>query len=66
VINRVCVPSPTVFKNAFQDYATSISDHLRQAGVANFITDLQNVIVYLDRTGNGCWLRWGWQLSYLS
>lgn len=31
-----------MIKNAFKDVSTGISDGLRQAGVANFITDLQN------------------------
>lgn len=43
VIGRVCIPSTTVLQNAFSSYATTISDGVRQAGLANFITDLQNV-----------------------
>ncbi len=44
LIGRVCVPTPTVFKTAFSSYTSTFSDKLRQAGVANFITDVQNVI----------------------
>jgi len=52
-IGRVCVPSLTVVKNAFSTVSTSMSDGLRQAGLANFITDLQNVYYLLFRIGDG-------------
>lgn len=43
-IGRVCLPTLTVLQNAFSSASTSISNGVRQAGLANFITDLQNVL----------------------
>jgi len=43
VIGRVCIPTATVFSNAFSSYTTTFNDKLRQAGIANFIEDVQNV-----------------------
>lgn len=42
-IGRICIPTITVLQNAFSAYATNISDGVRQAGLANFIPDIQNV-----------------------
>jgi hypothetical protein len=60
-IGRVCLPTSTVLKNAFASVSTNISDGVRQAGLANFITDLQNVPPSSFRTGNGCCYRWPWR-----
>jgi len=43
VIGRVCIPSAIVFQNAFSSYINTFNDKLRQAGLANFVTDVQNV-----------------------
>ena len=57
VIGRACIPSATVFKNAFSSYTLTFSDRLRQAGIANFVTDIQAVLINLYRIGNGsCFL----------
>jgi hypothetical protein len=63
-IGRVCVPTLTVLKNAFSSSSTTISNGVRQAGLGNFITDLQNVNNSLLRTGVGCCCRWCWQSSF--
>lgn len=57
-IKRVCVPKLTVIQNALAPYADSMSQGFRQAGLANFITDLQNVLFILYRTGDGCCFLW--------
>ena len=57
VIGRICIPSATVFNNAFINYTSTFSDALRQAGIANFIIDVETVSILLFRTGIGCsWL----------
>ena len=61
VIGRVCIPTATVFNNAFSSYVNTFNDKLRQAGLANFITDVQNVPLSSFRTGNGSFYRWSWQ-----
>ena len=53
VIGRVCIPTATVFNRAFSNYVTTFNDQLRQAGVANFVTDVQNVNIKILRTGDG-------------
>lgn len=54
-IGRVCIPTSTVLQNAFSSVSTTISDGVRQAGLANFIPDIQNVPILLCRTGDGCY-----------
>jgi hypothetical protein len=55
VLNRICMPSSTVFANAFKDYTSSFSS-LQLGDLANFIVDIRNVRVILFRTGNYCLL----------
>jgi hypothetical protein len=45
VIGRVCIPTSNVISNAFSSFSNTMSDGLRQAGIANFVTDLQNVFI---------------------
>ena len=63
VIERVCIPTKSTLENAFKDYSKSISRLLRQEAVANFITDLQEVLLSTLRTGRGCSWRWEWRCS---
>jgi hypothetical protein len=43
LIDRVCIPSTTVFNGVFSSYITVFSNYLNQSDLASFITDLQNV-----------------------
>ena len=45
LIGRICVPSSTVFSNAFSSYVTTFSTYLSQNGLSSFITDLENVLI---------------------
>jgi hypothetical protein len=65
-IGRVCIPNTKVLENAFSSFSTSMSNGVRQAGLANFIPDIQNVLMILDRTGDGSFCQWFWQSSYHS
>jgi hypothetical protein len=42
VLDRICLPSVTVFTTAFKDYAANFSA-LQQGDLANFILDIKNV-----------------------
>lgn len=53
VLNRICMPSTTVFSNAFSSYTSAFSG-LQLGDLANFILDIRNVTVILFRIGNGC------------
>lgn len=53
VIGRLCIPTATVFNKAFSSYITTFNDKLRQAGLANLVTDIQNVQLYRYRIGDG-------------
>lgn len=53
VIGRLCIPTATVFNNAFANYVNTFNDKLRQAGLANFVTDIQNVKIIIFRIGDG-------------
>lgn len=65
-IGRVCIPTSTVLQNAFSSVSTTISDGVRQAGLANFIPDIQNVLPLLCRTGDGCYSLWCLQFCFHS
>jgi len=54
-LDRICMPSTTVFSNAFQSYTSSFSS-LQLGDLANFIVDIRNVRIILFRIGNGCLL----------
>ena len=43
VIGRVCIPTSTVFANAFSSYKAGFSEGARQAGLANLVTDIEYV-----------------------
>jgi hypothetical protein len=40
LISRVCVPTTTVFNNAFASYASTFSSSLSQGAFSEFITDI--------------------------
>jgi len=46
-----------VFLEAFANCTSAFSGALRQAGVANFVTDVQHVTIVLFRTGDGSFWR---------
>lgn len=50
-IERVCIPSLTVFKGAFSSYTSQFSA-LAQGDLANFILDIKNVSIVILRTGS--------------
>ena len=64
LIGRVCVPSSTVFAGAFLDYVNTFSTYLSQNGLSSFITDIENVRIFLDRIGNGFWQLLDSRLSF--
>jgi hypothetical protein len=56
-LGRICIPTAAVFSSAFSTVSATFSSALSQGDLANFITDLKNVIKYYKyRIGNGCWL----------
>ena len=51
--DRVCIPKAYVLDNAFAPYVGNYNNFLRQAGLANLILDIQNVLPPSLRTGGG-------------
>lgn len=64
MIDRVCIPTSKVFLNAFSSYTATFSSAVRQAGVANFITDIQNVDFNVFRIGDGLYSLWSFQFLF--
>jgi hypothetical protein len=43
MIDRVCIPSSTVFSGVFYSYISTFSTYLNQGDFSSFITDMENV-----------------------
>jgi hypothetical protein len=53
LLNRVCIPSSTMFSTAFKSVTSLISSAFSSSDIVNFISDTQNVTANLFRTITG-------------